>query len=102
MHEIYHRAFDKNINFILKASTEVAWAYINSKLFETSLQVCSSFKIISDMARFNESEDKMECYVAGAKFISKFIELTKNWDHIDKVKYMIFTLDKARSIENLD
>ena len=54
------------------------------------------------MARFNESEDKMECYVAGAKFISKFIELTKNWDHIDKVKYMIFTLDKARSIENLD
>ena len=54
------------------------------------------------MARFNESEDKMECYVAGAKFISKFIELTKNWDHIDKVKYMIFTMDKERAIENLD
>jgi len=58
-----------NINFILKASSSVGWAYINSPLFKTSLQVCKSFKIVSDMARFNESEDRQECYVAGAKFI---------------------------------
>jgi hypothetical protein len=57
LHHIYYRAFDKNINFILKASSSVAWAYVKSELFKSSLQVCKSFKIISDMARFNESSD---------------------------------------------
>lgn len=69
LHQIYQSAFDKNINFILKASTKVAWAYINSQLFLNSLKYSKSFKIVSDMVRFNESEDKEECYVAGAKFI---------------------------------
>ena len=57
MHKIYFLAFDKNINFILKASSAVAWAYVKSELFKNSLQICKSFKIISDMARFNESSD---------------------------------------------
>jgi hypothetical protein len=57
LHEIYFLAFDKNINFILKASSAVAWAYVKSELFKNSLQICKSFKIISDMARFNESSD---------------------------------------------
>ena len=69
LHEIYHRSFEKNINFILKASSSVGWAYINSPLFKISLQVCNSFKIVSDMARLNENQNLEECYVAGAKFI---------------------------------
>lgn len=37
---IYHQSFQKNVNFVLKASSKLAWSYINSEFFKIALEVC--------------------------------------------------------------
>lgn len=70
-----------NLNIILKSSTEVALAYIRSPLFKASLQVCSTFKLCSDITRFNEAEGK-DPYFAGPNFIKDFISETIDYEGI--------------------
>ena len=54
LYHIYHQCFQKNVNFVLKNSSKLAWSYINSEFFKKALDVCSSFKLVSDVTRFNE------------------------------------------------
>ena len=53
---------------ILKLNTDVAMAYIRSPLFKASIQVCRSFKLISDIARFNETNGR-DPHMAGPNFV---------------------------------
>lgn len=62
-------SFQKNVNFILKNSSKVAWAYIKSEFFKKSLEVCNSFKLVSDVTRFNEEGNNEAKWNAGPRFI---------------------------------
>ncbi len=78
---ILQQNFDKNLNFILKSNTDTAMAYFKSPLFEATLQVCNYFKLITDVYRANEKNEKdKEC--AGPNLIKKFINLTQNFKDI--------------------
>ncbi len=56
-------------------------AYVKSPFFKASLQVCNYFKLISDVYRSNETNDRPN-ELAGPNFIKEFIEVTKNFDDI--------------------
>ena len=75
-------SFQKNVNFILKNSSKLAWAYLNSEFFLKSLELCNSFKLVSDVTRFNEEGDQEAKWNAGPRFIKKFLDKTKNYDDI--------------------
>jgi hypothetical protein len=65
-------------------------AYVRSPLFKASIQVCTSFKLISDIARFNETNGR-DPHMAGPNFVKKFKLETQGYDGIEKVKIMVFT-----------
>jgi hypothetical protein len=69
-------------------------AYIKSPLFKASLSVSKQFKLISDMTRLNEEKMGRRNEYAGANFIKVFLNETKNYDFIEKVKTMIFCGNK--------
>ena len=97
-------SFQKNVNFILKNSSKVAWAYIKSEFFKKSLEVCNSFKLVSDVTRFNEEGDNEAKWNAGPRFIQLFNKETASYDYIEKVETMIFCNDKGsarRKFKNL-
>ena len=68
-------------------------AYDRSPLFKASLQVCTYFKLISDIYRVNETNDRPNEY-AGPNFIKEFLKETKDFNCIKKVKTMIFCGDE--------
>lgn len=98
LHYIYYQSFQKNVNFILKTSSKLAWSYINSEFFKKSLEVCNSFKLVSDVTRFNEDGDNEAKWNAGPIFIKKFIQQTATYQNIDKVETMVFCGDKNSAI----
>jgi hypothetical protein len=69
---------DTNIKFILKSSTDVARAYVNSSFFKFSLQNCKIFKIVSDIKRLNE-KNKEDCGDAGPKFLKELKNMIQSW-----------------------
>ena len=85
-----------NLNVILKSSTDVALAYIRSPLFKASLQVCNTFKLCTDITRYNEPKGKDPSF-AGPNFIKDFINETKNYEGIEKVKTMVFCGDSKKA-----
>jgi len=94
LHYIYHMCFQKNVNFILKPSSKLAWDYLDSDFFPRSLDVCSSFKVVSDVTRFNEPGTQEDQWNAGPRFIRKFLDKTANTQGIEKVQTMVFCGDK--------
>ena len=62
------------MNFILKNSTKLAWAYINSEFFKKGLEVCNTFKLVSDVTRFNEEGGQEAQWNAGPRFMEKFMD----------------------------
>ena len=75
---------DTNIKFVLKSSTDVARAFVKSNFFKFSLQKCKTFKIISDIARFNE-KNKEDCDDAGPKFFKELKNMIQSWQNIDQI-----------------
>jgi hypothetical protein len=67
-------------------------AYVRSSLFKASLQVCTYFKLISDIYRVNETNGRPNEY-AGPNFIKEFLKETKDFKGREKVKTMIFCGD---------
>ena len=59
-------------------------AYIKSPIFKASLQVCSNFKLITNVYRANETNGRSN-ELAGPNFIKEFLDYTKNFDGIEKV-----------------
>lgn len=51
---IYHQCYQKNVKFVLKESSKLAWAYVRSDFFKKSLEVAKDFKLVSDVVRKNE------------------------------------------------
>ena len=84
----------------MKSSTDTAMAYIKSPMFKASLQVCSYFKLITDVYRVNETNGRSNA-LAGPSFIKEFLNVTKNFDDIEKVKTMIFCGNKQGALDKL-
>ena len=57
----------RNIQFVLKDSTETAMAFIKSKIFAQSFLYAKNVKLMTDNTRPLEGE--IEQYYAGANFI---------------------------------
>ena len=76
-------------------------AYIKSPLFKSSLQVCKYFKLISDVYRVNETNGRDNEY-AGPNLFKEFINLTKDFQDISKVKTMIFSRQKKNALDKLN
>lgn len=90
LHYIYHKCFEKNVNMILKNSSDLAWAYIRSDFFKISLRESQSFKLVTDVTRWNEAGTDEDKYNAGPNLIKKFKEHTRNFPGINKVEFMVF------------
>jgi hypothetical protein len=69
---VYHQCYQKNVKFVLKESSKLAWAYVRSDLFKKSLEVVKSFKLVSDVARLNEDGPEDNKWHAGPIFIQGF------------------------------
>jgi hypothetical protein len=80
---IKNNTFEKNLHIILKQETDTSIAYFKSQLFKTSLQVCKSFKLVSNIYREGEPIEDGKIYTgpeyAGINFIKQFTELTKSY-----------------------
>lgn len=78
LHYIYRQCFQKNVKFILKSSTKLARAWLNSAFFPKSLEVCTSFKLVSDVVRLNEEGPQDNKWNAGPILVREFNQLVSN------------------------
>lgn len=86
----------------MKNSSKLAWAYLNSEFFAKSLEVCNTFKLVTDVTRFNEEGGQEAQWNAGPRFIKKFMDQTKDLPNIEKVEFMVFCRDKRAAIDKFN
>jgi len=77
----------------------LAWAYARSDFFKKSLEVSKSFKLVSNVTRFNEKGPEDNKWNAGPNFIKDFRQMVQNYPLKDKVQQMVFCGDMQRAQE---
>lgn len=90
---MYHQCYQKNVKFILKESSKLAWAYVRSDFLKKSLDVAKSFKLVSDVTRLNEEGSDDNKWNAGPIFIKNFREYIQNYPKKNKIETLVFCGD---------
>jgi len=101
---IQAHGFQRNIQFVLKDSTETALAFIRSKIFAQSFVYAKNVKLMTDNTRPGEKNEKYgdeAQYLAGPLFIKETREyLGKTFQKKDTLKALIFCGDTQKCAEN--
>ena len=88
--------YQKNVKFILKESSKLAWAYVKSDFMKKSLDVNRSFKLVSDVVRHNEDGQNDNKWNAGPIFIKDFRQHIHNYPKKNKIDTLVFCGNKER------
>lgn len=94
---MYQMCLLKNVNFILKSSSKIAWSYIHSQFFLDSVLNCPIFKLVTDVTRTNEEGTEEDQWCAGPNFIKLFNMKTTNNEIFKKINKIVFCRDHDKA-----